>query len=70
MNKVIRDYQSGTNSTRLNTDPVPEQIPAQHATGDAGTGTGSDAMPNRPQNMNEAIREIVELRAILAKARK
>ena len=68
MNDIIRNCQSGTNSTRLNTDPVPEQIPARHAPGDAGTG--ADNMPNTPQNMNDAIREIVELRAILAKARK
>ena len=68
MNNIIRDCQSGTNSTRLNTDPVPEQIPARHAPGDAGTG--ADNMPNKPADMNQAIREIYELRLILAKARK
>ena len=77
MNQVIRDYQSGTNSTRLQggqfdhlTQEIFPEQKSQHAPGDAGTGTGADNMPNKPQNMSDAIRQIVELRAILAKARK
>ena len=71
MNDIIRNCHSGTNSTRLQTQEIfPDQTPARHATGDAGTGTGADNMPNKPADMNQAIREILELRAILAKARK
>ena len=77
MNDIIRDYHSGTNSTRLQggqfdhlTQEIFPEQKSQHAPGDAGTGTGADNMPNKPQNMSDALREIVELRAILAKARK
>ena len=71
MNDVIRgSIGTGSNAEPLDQEQTQEDTGKLTPQGSAGEGFNITNMPNKPESMNDALREVLDLRKQLAKARK